>query len=263
MLTSLENRKVKHLSKLLLQRKHRDVSQEFLVEEIYLLDYLVNQNYLIKQVFYCLELLDYDDFNQLQGLSCELVEVSPAILQKITYRKNPQGFVCLVEQKSFQGTNLLKGFSNIFILDSVEKPGNIGAIIRSLLAFDIDALVLCGQTPDLFNSNLIRAARGANFILPTFHLEIEELVNKLEEYNFAIYTLDLKGKKDFFTEKFPLKTAIILGSEAKGISNEFLLKIVSSSTMLKIPMNSCINSLNVSITAAICASTICLQKKGR
>ena len=262
MLTSLANKKVKHLSKLLLQKKQREISKEFLVEELYLLDYLQKQNYFIKDVFYCLELLTESIFEKLKSLNCGLIEVSLAVLNKITYREKPQGFVCVVEQKLAKESMLLD-FSNIFILDGVEKPGNIGAIMRSLLAFDIDALILCGQTPDLFSPNLIRAARGANFILPTFYLSIENIVDSLSRNKFAIYTLALEGKKDFFSETFPEKIAFILGSEAKGISNELLEKIDLSSIMLKIPINASIDSLNVSTTVAICASTIFNQKKGR
>ncbi|MCB0360120.1 MAG: hypothetical protein KDD44_10800, partial [Bdellovibrionales bacterium] len=138
--------------------------------------------------------------------------------------------------------------STIVVLDGVEKPGNIGAVVRSVDASGADAVLLTGSSTDPFNANAIRASSGAVFNVPIVRLETEEALRWLNAHGFAIALARVDAEKLFWDLPFDAKIAIVFGSEAHGLGNQWN---AIADHMFRIPMHGISDSLNVSVSTAI------------
>ncbi|MFN8015149.1 MAG: RNA methyltransferase [Acidimicrobiia bacterium] len=181
----------------------------------------------------------------------KIVYIDEKSLEKISTTQKPQNVIGIFQIPKFDQN--IKG--KIFVLDHVSDPGNIGTIIRSALAFGIDAIVAIGGC-DFYNTKVIRSSAGNVFGIPTFALteiEAEQLLSK-----FEIYVTDLQANEEISDIKFKQNAAIVLGNEANGIISEIFAK---NTRKFKIPMQELSESLNVAMTATIIAYKLAEPKE--
>ncbi|MDR1324160.1 MAG: RNA methyltransferase [Candidatus Margulisbacteria bacterium] len=179
----------------------------------------------------------------------EKIKVSGKVLERISYRGDTEGFVAVAKarQKDLRGFNLPDN-PLIVVLDKLEKPGNIGAILRTAAAAGVDAVLLSDAVGDLYNPNLIRASLGTIFSLPVFTVSANEVLNWLNLHKIKTIIASPYAKKTHFAYDFSAPAALIIGSEADGVS-EIWTKNAADSVL--IPMSGAVDSLNASVSAAV------------
>ena len=166
------------------------------------------------------------------------------VLKYISTLETPNGIIGICKKKE----NKIKG-NKIVILEDIQDPGNLGTIIRSSVAFNVDTLILSKNTVDLYNDKTLRATQGMIFKLNIVIEEnLEELIKELKQENYKIYTTNVKNGKSLKTIEKSSKFAIIMGNEGKGVS-ETLNKL--SDEYLYIDMNKSCESLNVAVATSI------------
>ena len=244
-LTSLQNPKIKQL--LLLQQKssERRKTGLFVVEGQQELSHCQHAGYEIDTIFYCPALVP--DFQCLANVRC--FEVSREVYEKVAYRGSTEGVIAEVRTKSLQLEDLKLGeHPLIVVLESVEKPGNLGAILRSADASGVDAVIVCDPLTDLYNPNLIRSSVGAAFTVPCVACSSETCITFLKQRNIRILTAQLQDSHLYYDTDMTCGTAIVMGTEHDGLTD---LWRQAADAHIRIPMLGQIDSLNVSVSAAI------------
>ncbi len=178
-----------------------------------------------------------------------LYEVTPAVFEKLSYGEREDGIVAVVASWTPSLEKLsLPASPLIAVLEGVEKPGNVGAVLRSADAAGVSALVIADGGTDLFNPNTIRASLGTIFSVPTATATSAETLAWLRRNKLHIYAARVDGAQDYTTVAFSQPSAIVLGSEAAGLSDAWLAEDVIP---IRLPMRGRADSLNVSATAAV------------
>lgn len=230
MYTSTSNDFIKSIKKLN-EKKYRDSQSLFLVEGEHLVLEAIKHNiakYIIVRDDY-----DFDYDNK--------IVVNNKVMKYISNLDNPSGIVAVCNK-----INNTKIGSKILILDNIQDPGNLGTIIRSLVAFNFDTLLLSNNTVDLYNSKVIRATQGMLFKINVIITDIEEFINSLDGYK--IIGTDVVNGENVKNFKKIEKFAIIVGNEGKGISSN-IKKLCSDN--IYIPISNDCESLNVGVAASI------------
>lgn len=231
--SSIDNNKVKDLKKLH-TKKYRDKKDMFLVEG----KHLVLEAY---KTGYLKELLLEE--NELLPLDVETNYMTNNVSNYLTQLSTPTNIIGICNKKNSE----VKG-NRIVFLDNVQDPGNLGTIIRSCVAFNIDTLILSRDCVDLYNSKVIRATQGLLFHLNIVILDVEEIIPKLKDNGYKIYGTDVThGKSLKSIEKFS-KFVIIMGNEGNGISE---VSYELCDEFIYIDMNDKCESLNVGIATSI------------
>jgi len=181
--------------------------------------------------------------------NAEFISLSKELFAKITYRETTGGVMVIAKPKT---TNLqdLKLPKNPFILiiEAVEKPGNLGAILRTADAANVDAVICCNLPSDIYNPNVIRSSLGTVFTVPLAIANNQETMRWLKQNKIKTYCSNLHKATNYFTQNYTKASAIVLGTEATGVSKEW---INFADANVKIPMLGKIDSMNVSVAAAI------------
>lgn len=232
-ISSTDNNKIKEIKKLI-TKKGREKQKSFIVEG----EHLVNEAYK-KGLLKTLIVLENTNFS----LDVETLTVTIKVMKSISNLDNPCPIMGIVKKVE----NNLIG-NKILMLDDIQDPGNLGTIIRSACAFNVDTLVLSKGTVDVYNDKVIRATQGMLFNINIVIADLKELIKDLISKNYKIYgTNVINGKKLKSIEKSK-KFAIIMGNEGKGISEE-ISKMCSE--FIYIPMNNNCESLNVAVATSI------------
>ena len=175
--------------------------------------------------------------------------VSPHVYERIAYRESTEGVIALVHTRSRTLEELsFKGNPLLMVLERVEKPGNLGAIMRSADAAGADAVIVCDPLTDLFNPNLIRASLGAVFSVPCVVCTSEDCIRYLKEHHIRILTAQLQDSSLYYDTDMIAPTAIVMGTEATGLTDQWRQ---AATAHIRIPMLGVADSLNVSVSAAI------------
>lgn len=267
--TSASNPKFKNL--LALQEKSRERRGQglFVVEGRRELEHCLEGGYKVRTVFVCPELygssIHAENLDQLchtEGLnpSChteglkgpsvsQIIEIPEQLYRKAAYRESTEGIIAEVEYKAL-GLSDLKLPENplIVVLESVEKPGNLGAVLRSADAAGASAVLICDPLTDIYNPNLIRASIGAVFTVPTVACGSSEAISFLKERGIQILTAQLQDSSLYYDVDMARGTAIVMGTESTGLSNQWR---AAADAHIRIPMLGRLDSLNVSVSAAI------------
>lgn len=250
-ITSLQNPRIKQVIQLQ-KAAERKAQGSFVIEgqrEIFLAK---SAGYNFKTIFYCDELNANRDEKYplvIENIAAELIYISKEVFEKIAYRENTSGLVAIAEFKTGQLKDLkLPENPLVLILENIEKPGNIGAILRTADAANIDAVLLCNNQTDLYNPNTIRSSVGCLFTNQVVACGNEEALVFLKKNDINIYTTFLDAEQYYHQTNFKMPSAIVMGSEANGVT-PFWTKNAHAS--IKIPMNGKIDSINVSTAAAI------------
>jgi TrmH family RNA methyltransferase len=251
-ITSLQNPLIKRV--LLLKEKSRERKKTglFVMEGMRELQIASRTNYEIDTVFYCPDIIiAIQNDNFLQTFNSEkLISVSNEVYKKIAYRDTTEGVLAIAKSKDHQLTTLKFKHKNplILIAEAPEKPGNIGALLRTADAANLDAVLIANPKTDLYNPNIIRSSVGCVFSRNIKMGSTTEIVTYLKEKGFQIYCAALSASKVYTTIDFKGPTAIVVGTENSGLSDEWLQ---NSTQNIIIPMEGEIDSMNVSVSAAI------------
>lgn len=231
--SSIENKKIKDLKKLHI-KKYRDETGLFLVEGNHLIEEAYNQGYLK-------ELLLEEGFNY--NIDVETNYISKNVIDYLSTLDTPSKMIGICKKK----TNEIKG-NKILMLDEVQDPGNLGTIIRSAVAFNIDTIILGKGCADEFSSKVIRGSQGMIFKVNIVHKNLEEIIPFLKENDYKILGTKVSGGKELKNVEKHEKFAIIMGNEGNGVRKE-LLNLCDE--YIYINMNKDCESLNVAIATSI------------
>lgn len=179
----------------------------------------------------------------------EFISLSKDLFSKISYRETTGGLMAIAKPKlNTLGDLKLPKNPLVLIIEAVEKPGNLGAILRTADAANIDAVICCNLPSDIYNPNVIRSSLGTVFTVPLSIANNTETMQWLKKNKFTTYCSNLHKATDYFAQNYTKASAIVVGTEATGVSNEW---IAFADANVKIPMLGKIDSMNVSVAAAI------------
>lgn len=250
-ITSAQNPKIKTL--LELQEKSRARRKEglFVVEGRRELLHCIEAGYRPYTIFFCPEIISTDDLNEIVEAAgkCSFHEIPRHLYDKVAYRGGTEGIIAEMHCKEMSLKALrLKENPLVVILESVEKPGNLGAVLRSADASGVDAVIVCDPLTDMYNPNLIRSSIGAIFTVPVATASSADTIKWLKDNNIKIYTAQLQDSEWYYDTDMKGSTAIVMGTEATGLTDEWRK---AADAHIKIPMLGKLDSLNVSVSAAI------------
>ena len=179
-----------------------------------------------------------------------MIEITPEIYQKIAYRESTEGVIALVKSKNLALNSLefKNGNPLILVTESIEKPGNIGALLRTADAANLDAVIIADPKTDLYNPNVIRSSVGCLFTNQIAVGESEEIIEFLLRKGIAIYSATLQNSNEYTKDNQTNGSALIVGTEATGLTQ---LWRDNATQNINIPMEGEIDSMNVSVAAAI------------
>lgn len=252
MITSLQNPAVKNIAKLAKARERKE-QQLFVVEGARELSLARQSGYEIATVYVCREIFAKTDYpDVLHGLPEKAVfDISAAVFGKIAYRENSDGVVALANPKPHTLSDVqLSENPFVVLLESVEKPGNLGAILRTADAAAVDAVVVCDPQTDLYNPNVIRSSVGGIFTVQTAVCSSEEALAWLNAHHIVHYAAELQAAEFYQNIDFTQPSAVVMGTEADGLTDFWL---AHAKKRIKIPMRGKIDSLNVSVSTAVLA----------
>ena len=232
-ISSLQNERIKNLSKLL-EKKYRDLEGKFLVEGEHLVKEAKRANLLL-EVIKCEDILD--DYDVPTTL------VTYEVIKKLSNTVSPQrivGVVKKVEEKELG--------NKVLILDDIQDPGNLGTIIRSSLAFNVDSIVLSTASVDVYNDKVIRSSEGMFFHINVVRRDILEIIDELHKLDYKVYGTKVDGGTIVDKLDVPSKFALVMGNEGNGVKEEILNQC---DEYLYIDMNSAVESLNVGVATSI------------
>ena len=249
-ITSAQNPKIQTLLALQDKSKERRKKGLFVVEGRRELLHCIEAGYEPYTVFICRDIISEDDLRAFTDkCNCSFIDIPRHLYDKVAYRGGTEGVIAELKYKERTLSDLkLKANPLIVVLESVEKPGNLGAVLRSADASGADAVIICDPLTDLYNPNLIRSSIGGIFTVPTATATSEETINWLKSNNIRIYTAQLQDSEWYYDTDMTGGTAIIMGTEATGLTDIWRK---AADAHIKIPMLGKLDSLNVSVSAAI------------
>lgn len=251
-ITSSQNPRVKQAAKLH-DRRARQQQGRFPIDGVRELLRALESGVRPAEAFICPELLRGVEGRQalrlLQAMDCALVEVTPGVMERLAYGDRNEGVVAVVSTWSPGLADLaLSPPPLVAVLEGIEKPGNVGAVLRSADAAGISALVLADAGTDLFNPNTIRASLGTIFTVPIGCAGSAETLAWLRANRLQIFAARVDAAIPYTAADFRQPSAIVLGSEAAGLTNDWYAPDIKP---IRLPMHGKADSLNVSATAAV------------
>ncbi|MCR4765425.1 MAG: RNA methyltransferase [Bacteroidaceae bacterium] len=248
-ISSLQNAKIKQVVALQQKSVERRKQDVFVVEGIRELQHCIDAEYQVNTIFICPDLTSYSILPQKLSESITIYEVSKEVYEKMAYRGGTEGIMAIVQSQHLKLNDLqLKKDPLLIVLESVEKPGNLGAILRSADAAGADAVIVCDPLTDLYNPNLIRSSIGAIFSVPCVTCSSEECISFLKSKGIKILTAQLQDSKLYYATDMSCGTAIVMGTESTGLTDVWRQ---AADAHIRIPMLGELDSLNVSVSAAI------------
>lgn len=251
-ITSLQNPLIKKTLVLQDKSRERKKANLFVVEGVRELQLALKGGYELDTLFFCPDLVSEQLIRNLTQNNPRLtvIEISTEIYQKIAYRTTTEGVLALVKCKEHSLKNL-KLFSKnplLLIAEAPEKPGNIGALLRTADAANLDAVIIANPKTDLYNPNTIRSSVGCLFTNNIAIGSTTEIISFLKENNINVYCAALTASKVYTKVDYTKSSAIVVGTEATGLSKEWLNNATQN---IIIPMEGEIDSMNVSVAAAV------------
>ena len=244
-ITSVQNARIKHVVALQQKSSLRREEGLFVVEGQREIEHGIACGYEVVELF-VLNTIDYSG-------SIAPTFVTPQVYEKMAYRGSTEGIIAVVRCKEHSLLTLCSSLSAktrplIVVLESVEKPGNLGAILRTAEAAKVDAVIVCDPLTDLYNPNLIRASIGGVFCVPVAVCTSGECITFLKEHGVRILTAQLQDSYEYYDYDMRHATAIVMGTESTGLTDQWR---EAADAHIRIPMLGRLDSLNVSVSAAI------------
>lgn len=246
---SLQNTQIKNILKLQEKSRERKKQGVFVIEGKREIELALKGNYSISTLFFLSSMISEEYLSKYKGI--ELINISKEIYRKIAYRHTTEGIIAIAKSKTNTLENIIfKDKKNplILIIEGSEKPGNIGAMLRTADAANIDAVILADPKTDLYNPNVIRSSIGCLFTNQIAIASSKEIIKYLEEKDIKIFAATLQNSNLYTKENYTSSSALVLGSEDIGLTEIWRKKAAKN---INIPMNGEIDSMNVSVAAAI------------
>lgn len=249
-ITSVQNPYIKSLVQLQEKAKVRKQTGTFLIEGKREIELAIKGGYTIETVLFLPEIISEKEVNSLiKSNNSEKIEISKEVYQKLAYRDTTEGILAIAKSKSLELSHLkLSKNPLVLVAEATEKPGNIGALLRTADAANIDAVIIANPKSDMYNPNIIRSSVGCLFTRQIATATSEEVIAYLKENNIAIYSATLQDSATYHSQDYSTPTALVVGTEATGLTEIWRTK---STKNIIIPMQGEIDSMNVSVAAAI------------
>lgn len=248
---STHNPDIRRIAKLVESRRQRTKEHRFVIEGARELSRAILGDVTLEAIYFCPELFSDEgqSFFATQGQSDpEWIEVSKAAFSKISYRENPDGLLAIAPLFSPSFDDLqFSETALILVLDNLEKPGNVGALLRTADSVGVDAVFVTGKT-DLYNPNTIRASQGSLFNQTVIACETIELIPFLKNQRISIVGAQPDARLEYWDSPLEGRVAIVLGTEHDGLSADW---IEHTDLCVSIPMHGCADSLNVATSGAL------------
>ncbi len=229
--------------------KARKQSGTFLIEGQREISLAIKGGYEIDTILFYPELISEIEINQLSKQPFNLIEINKEVFEKLAYRDTTEGIIGIAKSKNLNLSDLkLKEKPLILIAEAPEKPGNIGALLRTADAANLDAVIIANPKGDLFNPNVVRSSVGCLFTNQIATGTTSEIIAYLKERKINFYCATLQNSTSYHTQDFTTPTALVVGTEATGLTQEWR---DAATQNIIIPMQGEIDSMNVSVAAAI------------
>lgn len=249
-ITSTQNPIVKQILTLKEKSRERRKSGVFVIEGKRELRLAIKANYEIKTVLFYEEFISINELNAMVQPETECIKVSKIVFQKLAHRATTEGIIAMAKNKAHHISDLKFQKDNplILVAEAPEKPGNIGALLRTSDAANVDAVIIANPKSDLYNPNIIRSSVGCIFTNQVATGTTTEIIKFLLNNNINIFCAALQTSVNYDSQDFTKPTALVVGTEATGLSEEWLR---NSTQNIIIPMQGEIDSMNVSVAAGI------------
>lgn len=260
-ITSLKNPLIKEI-KSLYRKKERIKNSSFIIEGIKIIQEAINYEYPIRNIIYTDRLLNTKDgmefYESIIGLD-NITYVPDNIFKEISDTENPQGILAIArfEYKTIEQIHKKEKLF-LLLLDGLQDPGNMGTIIRTADAFNIDGIIITSGSVDPYNPKVVRATMGSIFRVPLYYTSdgLSELTS-LRDKNIKIYSTSLEGSIPIYNANFKESIVLIVGNESKGVSDDYYSL---SDKLIKIPMPGNAESLNAGVAASIIMYEVMKQR---
>ncbi|MNQ39349.1 23S rRNA (uridine(2479)-2'-O)-methyltransferase [compost metagenome] len=248
-ITSVQNPFIKSLVLLQEKAKARKQTGTFLIEGQREISLAIKGGYEIETVLFLPELVSESEINKLIQNPFQIIEINKEVYQKLAYRDTTEGILAVAKTKSLKLSDLkLSDNPLILVVESLEKPGNIGAVLRTADAANLDAVLIANPKSDLYNPNIVRSSVGCLFTNQITTGTSEEIIAFLKEKKINFYSATLQNSTSYHTQNFTTPTALVVGTEATGLTQQWRDEATQN---IIIPMQGEIDSMNVSVAAAI------------
>ncbi|WP_242087395.1 TrmH family RNA methyltransferase [Aestuariivivens sediminis] len=249
-ITSIQNSYIKHLVQLRDKSRERKKSGLFLIEGKREILLALKGGYKLENVLVYPDLFPIEQLDALMNQHSPAITISKEVYQKLAYRDTTEGILAVAQAKNHNLSTLRFQHQApiILVAEAPEKPGNIGALLRTADAANVDAVIIANPRTDIYNPNIVRSSVGCLFTNAIATGNTTEIIAFLKAKKMVIYCAALQESVHYHTQDYTKPTAIVVGTEATGLSNEWL---ENSFQNIMIPMKGEIDSLNVSVAAGI------------
>ena len=247
MITSTTNSRIKHVTNLLTSAKARREEELFVVEGQRIVSEIPSE-----QICECFVTEKYLTENDIpHDLDYEVV--TDQVFKKMSDTKTPQGILCVVKMSNKKVDDFLAehtaGRLKVLVLESIQDPGNLGTMIRTCEAAGFDGIIANNETVDIYNPKVIRSTMGGIFRVPVMYTDnLKKVLSYMKQQDVNICAAHLKGTCDFKKAMYGNRTAVLIGNEGNGLSDEISSM---SNVLVKIPMSGKVESLNAAVAAAL------------
>lgn len=259
-ITSVQNPFIKQLLNLKDKSRTRKKTGLFVIEGKRELSLAIKGKYTIETLYYYPDLFSESEAKSLSLYNIDVIEINKTVYEKIAHRGTTEGIIAVARCKDFK-LDKIKFRDNtplILVCEATEKPGNIGALLRTADAANVDAILIANPKTDLFNPNTIRSSVGCIFTNQIGCGSSAEIIEFLNKNKIEIYAAALQNAVPYTTPKFHNSSAIVVGSEDNGLDT---IWIKAAKKVIKIPMEGAIDSMNVSVAAGIIVFEAKRQRK--
>lgn len=266
LVSSLQNPKIKAAIHLF-DRKDRDESGLFLIEGFRELSRAQQGGVVFQSLFFCPKLFlgenEKDLIEKIRKSGAQLFECEEKVFRKLSYRDRPDGLVAVAKQMKLSLSAFdekIKAKKNPFFLiaESIEKPGNLGTILRSCDAVGVDGVIVCDRCTDIYNPNVVRASVGTLFTIPVIEADGEKTLTWLKTNGVKILSSTPSAKIEYTNADLTGPVAIVVGTEQLGLSDRWLL---AADMKVKIPMMGVADSLNVATATTLLLYEVLRQRR--
>lgn len=248
-ITSIQNPYIKQLFQLKEKARERKKTGLFLIEGKRELSLAIKGDYIIDTVLYYPELFSESEAKSLSHNNINSIEISKEVFKKLAHRDTTEGVIAVAIAKSLSLTDLkLSKNPLILVAEAPEKPGNIGALLRTADAANVDAVIIANPKSDMYNPNIIRSSVGCVFTNQIATDSTGTIIDFCKEKQIHMYAAILQESQEYHKQDYTQPTAIVVGTEATGLSDPWRHAATQN---ISIPMQGAIDSMNVSVAAGI------------
>jgi RNA methyltransferase, TrmH family len=248
-ITSVQNPFIKSLVLLQDKAKERKKTGTFLIEGLREIELALKGGYELETILFVADIISEHQINTVTNKQITIIEIAKEVYQKLAYRDTTEGILAVAKAKSVALSQLkLPKNPLLLIAEAPEKPGNIGAMLRTADAAKLDAVIIANPKGDLFNPNIIRSSVGCVFTNQIASGTTSEIIAYLQANKINFYAATLQNSTAYHLQDYTQPTALVVGTEATGLSDEWR---TAATQNINIPMQGEIDSMNVSVAAAI------------